>query len=49
MRLILARMVLNFDISVAVEGQLPMSWADQKTYILVEKKPLEVRLKVAKR
>lgn len=47
MRLILARMVLNFDINVAVEGRLPISWADQKTYLLVIKKPLEIRLKVA--
>ena len=45
MRLILARLLWNFDIAVPHEGQKVMSWASQKTYVLVEKKPFEIRLK----
>lgn len=45
MRLILARLLWNFDIAVPNEGQKVMSWASQKTYVLVEKQPFEIRLK----
>lgn len=44
MRLILARVLWNFDIAVPNEGKSVMTWASQKTYMLVEKQPFEVRL-----
>jgi cytochrome P450 len=43
MRLILARMVWAFDISGGGIGK-DVRWEDQKTYMLVEKKPFEIRL-----
>ena len=43
-RLILGRLVWNFDISVPVEGKRVMAWSTLRTFFLVEKKPLEVQL-----
>ena len=47
MRLILARMMWNFDISVAQRSdgtQKELDWARQKTWILVQKESFEVKL-----
>lgn len=41
MRIILARMIFNFDMELA---QPEVDWMDQKCYVLWEKKPLMVRL-----
>ena len=43
-RLLLAKMVWNFDIE-AVPGRT-LDWLSQKTFIVVEKKPVEVRLRI---
>jgi cytochrome P450 len=43
LRLILSRMIWNFDLSFPREMQ-GYDWANQKTYVLVEKQPLKVRL-----
>lgn len=48
MRLIIARLTWNFDISLPVEGQSAMAWSSQKTYVLVEKKPFEIRVRDAR-
>ena len=45
MRLILAKMVWTFDMEVPEKGKKVLDWAAQKTYVLVEKKPFEARLK----
>lgn len=45
MQLIIARLVWNFDISMA-NPLNPLDWDKQKTYILVQKEPVMVRLKV---
>lgn len=42
MRLILARLLWTFDISQSGEG---WQWEEQKTWILWEKKPLDVEIK----
>lgn len=41
MRLILTKTLYNFDLTLCEESK---RWADQKTYIMWEKKPLMVRL-----
>ncbi|RDI88055.1 hypothetical protein Vi05172_g1947 [Venturia inaequalis] len=46
MRLILAKIIYNFDFELLPESQ---EWADQRVYTLWEKKPLMVKLKVAQR
>ena len=45
MRLILSRMVWNFDIHFTDQGEeaLP-DWGEQKTWLLIDKKPLIVSL-----
>jgi cytochrome P450 len=43
LRLILSRMIWNFDLSFPKEMGA-YDWAKQKTYVLVEKQPLKVRL-----
>jgi cytochrome P450 len=45
LRLILARLLWNFDVSVPV-GSTLSNWTDQKIYWTWEKQPLEVNLKV---
>lgn len=45
MQLIISRLVWNFDISMA-DPSKPLDWDKQKTYILVQKEPVMVRLKV---
>jgi len=52
LRLILVRMIWNFDLNLVGDGDGKdgkYAWEQQKTYILVEKVPLQVRLQVAKR
>lgn len=46
MRLILARVVFNFDMKIADESR---SWIDQKVYNLWKKGPLMVYLNPVKR
>lgn len=43
LRLILSRIIWNFDLSFPKEMRA-YDWAKQKTYVLVEKQPLKVRL-----
>jgi cytochrome P450 len=43
-RLVLAKMVWNFDIEAAPGGTL--DWLSQKTFIVVEKKPVKILLKI---
>jgi cytochrome P450 len=43
MRLILSKMLFTFDFE-AVEGKT-LQWEDLRTFLLVEKKPIHVRLK----
>lgn len=43
LRLVLAKLAWSFDIE-AIEGK-KVKWEDMKTYLLVEKRPVEVRLK----
>lgn len=43
MRLIIARMLWNFDISMA-DPTNTLDWNTLKVYLLVEKKPVMVRL-----
>lgn len=45
MQLILARMVWNFDISAADESKI-LDWNTLETQLLVQKKPVMVRLKI---
>lgn len=45
MRLLLATTILHFDIELCEESE---EWADQKVYILWEKKPLMCRLRPVK-
>ena len=45
MRLILATVMLNFDMKLCDESR---EWGDQKVYTLWEKKPLIATLKPAK-
>jgi hypothetical protein len=42
MRLILARLLWKFDIE---QDGKPWAWEEQKTWILWEKKPLNVRIR----
>ena len=42
MRLLLASLILSFDIKLAVEAK---DWIDQKVYVLWEKKPLMCALR----
>ncbi|CAG8959720.1 hypothetical protein HYFRA_00001626 [Hymenoscyphus fraxineus] len=47
LRLILARMIWNFDIEIACDADgnaKLLDWTKQKTWVLVEKEPLEVKL-----
>lgn len=47
LRLILARMIWNFDIETAKDsnGKLKtLDWTKQKTWVLIQKEPLEVKL-----
>ena len=45
MRLIVARMLWNFDMRFAEGGPVEnLAWEDQNTYILWDKKPLMVTL-----
>ena len=48
LRLILSRLLWNFDLSLPVESK-GYDWANQKTYVLVEKQPLKVCLKLRHR
>ena len=43
LRVVLARMVWNFDLSVAVGGR-DVDWTKQKCWFLVEKEPFDVTL-----
>lgn len=43
MRLVLARMVWNLDLSVAPGKQV--NWMDLKTYVVVQKEPIMIRIK----
>ena len=43
LRVVLAKMVWNFDMSMAVGGR-NVEWAAQKSWFLVEKEPFDVRL-----
>lgn len=45
MRLIIARLVWTFDVETTGKS---LKWSDLKTFLLVEKKPLEVRLEIRK-
>ena len=45
MRLILARLVCIFDVDSTGKS---LHWADLKTFLLVEKKPVEVRISMRK-
>lgn len=45
MRLILAKLLLVFDVE-AVQGKR-LRWEDLRTFLLVEKRPLEVRIRHA--
>ena len=45
MQLIIARLVWNFDLSMA-DPSKPLDWNKQKTYIFVQKEPVMVRLKI---
>ena len=42
----LARLMWNFDISVAVgpHGEETLDWTKQKTWVLVQKEPFNVKL-----
>lgn len=42
LRLVLARLVWNFDLSVAPERQI--NWMDLKTYIVVQKEPIKIMI-----
>lgn len=46
MRLILAKIIFNFDFELLPESQ---QWTDQRVFTLWEKKPLMVKIKVAQR
>ena len=43
MRLVLARLMWNFELSVAPGKQL--EWMKQKMYIVVQKEPVRVRIR----
>lgn len=45
MRLILTKLLVNFDFE-AVEGK-QLRWEELRTFLLVEKRPLEVRVRLA--
>lgn len=45
MQLILARMVWNFDISMADESN-PLDWNKLKATLIVHKQPVMIRLKI---
>ncbi|KNG81347.1 cytochrome P450 [Aspergillus nomiae NRRL 13137] len=45
MRLILAKLLINFDFE-AIDGK-QLQWEDLRTFLLVEKRPLEVRVRLA--
>lgn len=45
MRLILAKMMYKFDLQLASESK---DWLDQKVFLVWEKKPLMVKIKLAK-
>ena len=48
MLLVVARMVWNFDISIA-DPSKPLDWMKLKTFMLVQREPIMVRLKVRER
>lgn len=43
MRVVLARMVWNLDLSIAPGKQV--NWMDLKTYVVVQKEPIKIRIK----
>ena len=43
LRVVLAKMVWHFDMSIAKDGR-DVDWAKQKCWFLMEKEPLDVRL-----
>lgn len=43
LRIALAKMVWNFDISAAIGGR-DVDWAKQKCWFIMEKKPFDVKL-----
>lgn len=43
LRVVLAKMVWNFDISVAIGGR-DVDWTKQKCWFVMEKQPFDVRL-----
>ena len=45
LQLILARMMWNFDITAKDESKI-LDWSTQETHLLVQKKPVMVRLKI---
>lgn len=45
MRLIIAKLVWTFDIETTGKS---LQWSDLRTFLLIEKKPLEVRLEIRK-
>jgi len=46
MRLVLAKMLWTFDVAAPVEKEKRLRWEDLRTFLLVEKKPVLVRMKV---
>lgn len=44
LRLVLARLVWTFDLDTASGQQV--NWLDLKTYIVVQKKPIQIRIKL---
>lgn len=44
MRLVLAKLVWTFDVEV-IEGK-KVKWEELRTFLLVEKRPVEVRLRL---
>ncbi|TVY84721.1 Versicolorin B desaturase [Lachnellula suecica] len=45
MRLVLARMLWEFDVNMAGK---PLKWEDLKTFLLVEKRPIDIRIQLRK-
>lgn len=43
LRVVLARLVWNFDLSIAPGKQI--NWMDLKTYIVVQKEPIKIMIK----
>ena len=48
MRLILARLVWNFDLELPGSSEESLDWASQKSYVMIEKEPFYVRLGFAR-